>query len=389
MEYIPLSKEQQMRRQESENVNKKQDFLWYWLHSAPGLSRQSKQKMLDYYGEPEKIFTATKEQLEPFFRRKDYLEQFLSSRCEERIRKTYEEMNRKGIHFTHIEAMDFPSCLKVIPDPPIGLFYRGEMPSEEKKTIAIIGSRDCTRYGSEMARFFGRELARVGFQVVSGLARGIDGMAHEGALEVGGYTIGVLGCGVDVVYPVENYELFMQMEKTGGILSESMPGQQPYSGLFPQRNRLISGLADGILVVEAMEKSGTFITVDQGLEQGKEIFALPGRIVDEKSRGCNNLIKLGAHMVTEVQDILEVLHFESKDMRSLFEITQGKAFLHKNLLAPNEKIVYSCLRVEPQYLDRIIQKAQIAPQEVCMALNHLTVLGGVVETTRNYYALRI
>lgn len=366
-----------------------EDLYWYWLCSCEGVGRQIKYKMLEYFETPKNIFYAKEEELLDFFRIKSKLPVFLQSRTENTLITQYQSMKQHNISFTHLGAIDFPPKLLNIPDKPIGLFWKGKLPKVNEKTIAIIGARDCTRYGSEMARFFGRELARAGVQIVSGLARGIDGMAHKGALEVKGYTVGVLGCGIDIIYPEENYELFMQMEKSGGILSESPAGIKPYGGLFPQRNRLISGLSDGILVIEAMEKSGTFITVDQGLEQGKEVFALPGRNIDIKSKGCNNLIKMGAHMVTEVSDILEILYSDNTKVMQMDDFTNGEHFLNKNLLAPSEKIVYSCLRVEPQYLDEIIGKAQIAPQEVCMALNRLVVIGGAVETTRNYYALKL
>lgn len=365
------------------------DLYWYWFQEAPGVSRAAKLRMIDYFSSPEIIYYAMEEDLRPFFSRDLYFYNFVNSRNETQVLHNYNKLLEKGIRFIHMESKDYPEHLRVIPDPPLALYLKGEFPDSQTTTIAIIGARECTRYGSEMARFFGRELGRAGVQIISGLARGIDGMAHEGALEANAYTMGVLGCGIDIVYPEENYHLFMQMEKCGGIISESGLGIKPYSGLFPQRNRLISGLSDGILVVEAMEKSGTFITVDQGLDQGKEIFALPGRNIDIKSRGCNNLIKMGAHIVTEVSDILEILRSKNTDVMKVSELTDVEKFVQKNLLAPNEKIVYSCLRVEPQYVDEIICKAQIAPQEVCMALNRLMVMGGVVETTRNYYALKL
>lgn len=367
----------------------KEEIYWFWLCCSDGVGRQTKCKMLEYFETPKNIFDAKEDELVDFFRIKDKLMTFLQSREEDMLLKKYQSLSERNISFVHLESLDYPEKLKKIPDKPIGLFYKGRLPLKNKKNVAIIGARDCTRYGSEMARFFGRELARAGVQIVSGLARGIDGMAHTGALETDGYTIGVLGCGIDIVYPEENYDLFMRMEQQGGILSESPPGIKPYGGLFPQRNRLISGFSDGILVIEAMEKSGTFITVDQGLEQGKEIFALPGKVIDVKSKGCNNLIKMGAHMVTEVSDILEILYLDSTKVTCMSDLMEGEHFINKNLLAPNEKMVYSCLRVEPQYLDEIISKAQIAPQEVCMALNRLIVMGGAVETTRNYYALKL
>lgn len=365
------------------------DHYWYWFTNVNGLGRKTQHDMLDVFISPEEIYYADVEDVKPFFPRETVFQSFILSKDEKNIIRNYDNMAKKGVRFVHPETEDYPERLQTIPDKPLGLYLKGTFPEQTKKSVAIIGARDCTHYGREMAKFFGRELSKAGVQIISGLARGIDGMAHAGALEASGYTMGVLGCGIDVVYPEENFELFMRMERTGGILSESGLNQAPRAGLFPQRNRLIAGLADGILVVEAMEKSGTFITVDQGLEQGKEIFALPGRNIDIKSRGCNNLIKMGAHIVTEISDILEIFHSGNADTVRLSDLTDAENFVQKNLLAPHEKIVYSCLRVEPQYLDKIIEQAQIAPQEVCMALNHLIVMGGAVETSRNYYALKL
>ncbi len=365
------------------------DMYWLWLHEAPGITRVTKWKMLEYFSTPEEIFYATTDMLKSFITKSTSLDMFMESRDEDSIYQAYNLMEENQITFFHTKNEMFPQSLRLIPDPPLALYVKGYLPKKDEISIAIIGARDCTRYGSEMARFFGRELGKAGIQVISGLARGIDGMAHRGALDAQAYTLGVLGCGINVVYPEENYDLFMKMEKCGGVVSESGLNVKPHMGLFPQRNRLISGFADGILVVEAMEKSGTFITVDQGLEQGKEIFALPGRNIDVKSRGCNNLIKMGAHIVTEVSDILEIVRSKNTQAMRVSDLINGDRFVCKNLLAPNEKIVYSCLRVEPQYLDEIICKSQIAPQEVCMALNRLAVIGGAVETSRNYYALKL
>lgn len=367
----------------------KQDYYWYWLNNISGIGRKTIHKLLEAYHTPEQIYLSEEEEVGRFFIRNKQLEAFHLSKNESYILKSYHQLKKKGIRFLHPDLPEFPKRLRQIPDCPTGLYLKGQLLSDEHKSIAIIGARDCTRYGSEMARFFGRELSLNGVSVVSGLARGIDGMAHAGALEAGGYTLGVLGCGIDRIYPEENYQLFMQMEQTGGILSESNLGVMPSPGLFPERNRLIAGMADGILVVEAKEKSGTFITVDQGLEQGKEIFALPGRILDTKSAGCNRLIKLGANMVTEVQDILEILHLERKTTAKRNDLGQDVIYINKMSLAPIEKMVYSCLRIEPKYLDEIIMETRIAPQQVCMALNQLVVSGIAAETASNYYAIRL
>ena len=366
-----------------------EDFYWYWLNNIEGIGRRTIGRLLERFLTPEEIYHAGEREITDVLQHKKMVTAFVRSKEEKKIIDGLQALQERKVTFIHPDSVQYPERLRTIPDMPYGLYLKGTLPNQQQKAVAIIGARSCTRYGKEMARFFGKELAKQGVAIISGLARGIDGMAHEGALEAEGYTLGVLGSGIDQVYPFENQSLFLRMEQVGGILSESNIGVPPTAGLFPQRNRLIAGCADGILVVEAMEKSGTFITVDQGLDQGKDIFALPGRIIDPKCAGCNRLIKLGAHMVTEVDDILEILKIERKNPPEKSQIERSKEKIEKLSLAPLEKMVYSCLQIEPIYLDDIISELRIAPQEVCMALNKLVLCGVVTETARNYYAIKL
>lgn len=368
---------------------KQEDFYWYWLTNIDGVGRDTIHRLLEVFKNPRSVYEADEEVVLPILKTQKQKKAFLFSRDKDRIQSGYQKLMENQISFIHQDMTEYPKRLRVIPDAPYSLYVKGHLPEEGRKAIAIIGARNCTRYGMEMARFFGRELSKCHVPIISGLARGIDGMAHVGALEASGYTLGILGGGIDQVYPKENYQLFIRMQQSGGILSESNMGIAPSPGLFPQRNRLIAGFCDGILVVEAMEKSGTFITVDQGLEQGKEIFALPGRVMDEKSAGCNNLIKLGAHIVTEVEDILEILQIERKKVPKLNDLNRVEEIADKMSLAPIEKMVYSCLRIEPKYLDDIIDELKIAPQQICMALNRMVISGIIAETARNYYAIKL
>ena len=210
-----------------------------------------------------------------------------------------------GIGFVSALEKEFPEKLREIPDPPFGIYYKGSMPSEEQPAAAIIGARLASGYGREQARRFGRQIGARGIAVISGMARGIDGIAQKAALDAGGKSYAVLGCGVDICYPEENRELYEQLQQEGGVLSEYPPGMQPVAKLFPPRNRIISGLSDLVLVIEARKKSGTLITVDMALEQGREVYALPGRVSDALSDGCNRLIRQGAGPATCPQDILE------------------------------------------------------------------------------------
>ena len=225
----------------------------------------------------------------------------------------YGRMTERGILFAVIGEKEYPVKLAAIPGAPCALYYVGKLPRNDEKTIAVIGARNCSEYGRAMARQFAEMMAGAGVQVVSGMARGIDGIAQQAALDAGGYSLGVLGCGVDICYPSENRRLYEELIARGGICSEYPPGIEPRAVLFPPRNRIISGLCDGVLVVEAKERSGTLITVDMALEQGREVYALPGRITDPLSRGCNKLIRQGAELVMSPQELLHELKPDCSD----------------------------------------------------------------------------
>ena len=202
---------------------------------------------------------------------------------------------------------DFPEKLKNIPDPPAGIYVKGRLPDENVKTVAIVGARNCSQYGRKLAEFFASNLASAGVQVISGLARGIDGIAQINSVRAGGRTWGVLGCGIDYVYPESNRYIYEETLKNGGLISEYEGARPPLKPFFVQRNRLISALCDVLLVIEAKERSGTSITVRNALMQGKDIFAVPGRLTDPLSAGCNRLIAQGAGIALNPETILMAL----------------------------------------------------------------------------------
>lgn len=207
----------------------------------------------------------------------------------------------------------FPEALREIPDPPLGIYWKGRLPDADRPTVAVIGARMSSPYGRAQARDFALELARNGVQIVSGMARGIDGIAGQAALEVSDDSYAVLGCGADLCYPEEHRELYQRLVLRGGVISEFPPGTEAVKTNFPQRNRIISALSQVVLVVEAREKSGTLITVDMAVEQGRDVFALPGRVTDRTSRGCNELIRQGAFPATCPDDLLTFLFNESAE----------------------------------------------------------------------------
>jgi DNA processing protein len=211
-----------------------------------------------------------------------------------------------GLRFVPRPAAGFPPRLRAIHDPPIGLFLRGSVAADllARPAVAVVGARACSGYGASVARMLGRELARAGLLVVSGLARGIDAEAHRGALEAGAPTVAVLGCGIDRDYPAAHAQLARRIAETGLLVSEYAPGVEPAPWRFPARNRIVAGLCAATVVVEARERSGALITADLALEEGREVFAVPGEIGSALSAGTNGLLKLGAAPLTAAADVL-------------------------------------------------------------------------------------
>ena len=216
----------------------------------------------------------------------------------------YEKLGKQGIRFLTMSGEEYPDRLRNIPDPPFCVYVKGEVPREDVLSVAIIGARECSEYGHFVGGELGKVLGKNGVQVISGMARGIDGISQAACLEAGGTSYGVLGCGVDICYPSGNRKLYDRLLTQGGILSSYPPGTLPKARLFPPRNRIVSGLADVVIVVEARQKSGTLITVDMALEQGREVYVVPGRLTDRLSDGCNKLIKQGAGIILSPEDFL-------------------------------------------------------------------------------------
>lgn len=324
----------------------------------------------------------------------------------------YLNLLRKDIKWTHLNRKDYPYRLKNIGDPPLILFYKGKLPDDERPCVAIVGARECSLYGEKTASMFARELSSAGVQIISGMARGIDGISQRGSISVGGNTFGVLGCGVDVIYPEENKDLFADILKDGGILSEFEPGTEPLRQYFPSRNRIISGLSDIVLVVEARKRSGTYITVTQALEQGREVFAVPGRITDALSDGCNNLIAAGAEIAVNSQTLIQDLmnkgfkyingSFDIKDKRREIVDTKekcilsekGKIDLNENIENTDtskslEEIIHKMLLQNEMSLDAIYMALgdKCSIEDLSVSLVELEMDGRIVKTGSRYFAI--
>lgn len=289
-----------------------QEIIYYdqWLQSIPNLTARWAGRLLKAFPCPQEILKAPAERLEemlPPAQLKAVLEGRKTAGSMAGMQEAYERLGGRGICFVSCRQEEYPRRLLAIPDPPAGLYYRGKLPGKDSLSVAVIGSRECSEYGCYAARELGSFLGRRGVDVISGMARGIDGISQRAALEAGGASYGVLGCGVDVCYPSSNRELYDCLTERGGILSAYPPGTPPLARNFPPRNRIVSGLADVLVVVEARMKSGTLITVDMALEQGREVYAVPGRVTDRLSDGCNQLLKQGAGVYLDPESFLEEL----------------------------------------------------------------------------------
>lgn len=356
-----------------------QKELEFWLATILSIGPVKTKQLLEYFETEEEIYKAEKTSLlEVEGITEKIAEDIIKSRVSAEIQKKYENICEKGIQLVSIHDTIYPNKLRDISKNPYALFVRGELPEESRVSIAIVGARNCSIYGKEMAYWFGKSLSNAGIQVISGLALGIDGFAHKGALEGRTHTYGILGCGIDICYPRENFDLYMSMQKKGGIISEYGPGIPGRSFQFPMRNRIISGLCDGVLVVEARERSGSLITADLGLEQGKEIFAVPGRIGDKLSEGCNNLVKMGAEIVQSPKDILNNFHINQISERNQLKRN------HVPLDSMEQK-VYANLSLIPKHLDEILRETNLIMSDVIGILLKLELKGFVRQTAQNYY----
>ena len=366
--------------------DKMEEFYWYWLCNIAGIGREKIRRLLMCFESAGAVYDADEAQLKEVegLRRTD-VEHICQSRYDGTMYLDFKRLEQREIRFTHIGQPDYPRRLLEIPDRPICLYYKGRLPSEECPSVAIIGARSCSGYGSAVARQMGYELAKAGTQVISGLAMGIDTCGHQGTVNASGATFAVLGCGVDICYPRNNMELYMNIQQCGGILSEYTPGTPGRAGNFPVRNRIISGLSDVVVVVEARKKSGSLITVDQALEQGREVMAVPGRAGDLLSEGTNHLLKLGAQVATCAGDVLEVLQ-ELPVCRNFKTMVKTENNMKNDIvLASTEKMVYGNICFVPKNINTIIEETGLDSGTITKAILNLELINYIEETAKNYY----
>ena len=348
-----------------------------WLDTIYWISSQSKYRLLEAAEGIQEIYHMPEQQVQAVMGKRG-CERFMQHRERFEPEAVWNYLARQGISYTYCQAADFPRRLTEIPDPPFGLFYKGRLPSDTMPAVAVIGARKCSEYGRCMAEQFAAGFAARGINVISGMAMGIDGISQSAALKAGGSSYAVLGGGVDIVYPRTNETLYAQLVRQGGVLSEYPPRLAPRPSLFPPRNRIISALSDVVLVVEAREKSGTLITVDMALEQGREVYTIPGRCTDSLSMGCNRLLRQGAMVATAPEDIIEDQRWESLLTKTPDSKAPAKASAVK--LSPAAQEVYSALDMLPSTQDEIVtklraQKSICTIPQICQGLVELELKG--------------
>lgn len=356
---------------------------WIWLSSLSKISPRKRLQMLEYFGDPALIWECTEAELKVLhFCTPQMRASITDMQGRKELPRLIDEISKCDADVITMKDSLYPESLKNISDPPVVLYCRGKL-EREVVCVAVVGSRRATAYGLEMAGRLSQELARHGVTVVSGMARGIDSKAHSGALEGGGRTVAVLGCGVDIAYPSENLGLMKKICQCGAVISEYLPGTPPIPINFPARNRIISGLSQGVVIVEANEKSGSLITADFALEQGRDVFAIPGNINSLNSTGTNKLIKEGAKIVTNAGDILDELKISHSVNNNLCRERQVQSVS----LDSDEKSIAQRLLNGPTHIDMISRDCGISVQLAGSVLVMLELSGFVEQLPGKFYKL--
>lgn len=343
--------------------------LKYWVGFSliPGIGRVKFSLLEDYFKDLERAWHASATELRAAGLEAKSIEMIIFRRSQIRLNEEMEKLERYKVKVLTCKDPSYPWRLKEIPDPPPLLYVRGSLTSEDECSIAVVGTRRASAYGRQVAEEIVTELARNKITIISGLAKGIDAIAHRSALEAGGRTIAVFGCGLDIVYPSDHVTLARQIMEQGAIISELPLGTRPKADNFPRRNRIMSGISLGTLVVEAGESSGALLTAHLALEQNREVFAIPGSIFSPVSRGTNRLIQEGAKLVSNCADIMEELNLtmaaQQLEMKELIPATDTEARL------------LSCLSKEAIHIDEICRQSGFPVSTVSSALAMLELKG--------------
>jgi DNA processing protein len=348
------------------------DARKYWLGFSlvPEIGPKRLAQLLHHFGDLSAAWSASEADLRAAGLSAKPTANLLRVRAALNLDAELEKVARCNARIVTLADIDYPPLLKEIEDAPTVLYVRGTLLPEDSRAIAVVGTRKATTYGRDAAHDLAYEMARQGVLVISGLAHGVDAAAHRGALKAGGRTLAVFGCGIDRVYPGENRALAYEIIDSGAALSELPLGTRPRSANFPRRNRIMSGMALGVLVIEAPEKSGAHITVTTALEQGREVFAVPGSIFNPMSRGTNRLIQEGAKLVARVEDILNELHLRAQPIKHKKAQVQQQSEQIDDLTEP-EALLMKQISAEPIHIDELIRQSGMSSALVSSTLTIL------------------
>jgi DNA processing protein len=357
---------------------------WLALGRIRGVGGVSFKKITARFADPAAVFRASAAELaEIEGLHRELIHSIANFNDWAEIDKEIQRARAAGIKMIPFSDAAYPASLRAIADPPPLLYVKGELRDNDSKAIAIVGSRSASDYGRRIARDLARGLASFGFTVVSGMARGIDGMAHESALQAGGRTLAVLGSGVDRAYPPEHETLYRRISESGAVISELPMGARPIAFNFPARNRLISGLSLGVVVVEATEKSGSLITASLAAEQGREVFAVPGEAGASRSRGSHRLIRQGAKLVESVDDIIEEIA-PQLSRRNGDDGPASARSLPENS-GPAARQIFALLQETSLQVDQVIEQSGLPASQVLQVLLDLELQGFVCQTPGKIY----
>lgn len=346
---------------------------WIALNLVPGIGSVGYRNLVSVFHDPREVFRASQRELGAVEGLGPKLVRTIKDfPLEKRLKNELKQIERYAVSVVTYRDSEYPRNLLAIYDPPPVLYIRGKLEAGDDRAVAIVGSRMATRHGRTFTERLARDLAVQGVTVVSGMARGIDSAAHRGALLGRGRTVAVLGCGVDVTYPAESRGLMREIVSHGAVISEFPMGTKPHASNFPRRNRVISGLAAGVVVVEATRQSGALITVNYALEQGREVFAVPGNVSFPSSQGTSRLLKEGAKLVERVEDVLEEI---LPQWRSPSQTAGTGNDRPRAALNDEERLIYSLLGEEPVHIDRLITETHWDAGRVSRVLLNLELAG--------------
>jgi DNA processing protein len=368
--------------------------LKYWLgfNRAKGIGPIRLRALIQHFGDIETAWNAAPGALQAAGVDQRALASLISTRASCNLDDELRAVERAGARVITIEDAEYPDLLKTIYDPPPVLYIKGMLTEADSRAIAIVGTRRASSYGKMMAREIVEPLARQGITIVSGLARGIDAVAHEAAVDAGGRTIAVMATGIDQIYPREHQRLAEAIAEHGALLSELPLGSRPESRHFAPRNRIVSGLSLGTVVVEAAEHSGALLTANQALEQGREVFAVPGNVLSPVSRGTNSLIQAGARMATSADDILSELRLDRAAPSTGARVHTAPIRIEmvsivENELDDTELTIMRLLSAEPQNIDDLAHQCGLPVRKVSSTLTILETKGLIAQVGIMQYAL--